>query len=373
MKKVLCGIDRIRDADKLLRGKRVGLLSAASGIAKSGDATYEILRERYDLAALYAPEHGIRSNLQDGLWLKDGVDPETGLPLYNVGTSSVELLDAMIADIDVLVYDIQDVGARFYTYLYNLTDMMARLSSQKKPLVVLDRPNPIGGVAFEGPRLDEANCSSGIGRFSLPVRYGLTVGEYARWANAEKNIGCELFVIELDGWERSLYADETDLLFVNPSPNIPSVNAAINYIGTCLFEATNVSEGRGTTRPFDLVGAPFVDSKALCGHLRSKHIDGLTVRRAAFTPMFGKHAGKVCEGVELHVIERSVYRPLFAATCILEHMRQYDEFEFSAQGLALRYGNNDISGNYTPEELRDRAAGSLESFLSEAKRYMLYR
>lgn len=372
MKTVFNGIDLIDSAKSILRGNRLGLLSAASGVNKQGEATYSILREKFELVALYSPEHGIRSNLQDGGWQEDQIDTETGLPLYNVGVTDPAKLDAMLEGIDVLVYDIQDVGARFYTYLYNLSDMMTRCALLKKPIVVLDRINPIGATIIEGPRLDESRFSSGIGRFNLPTRYSMTVGEYAQWQNAEKHLGCELHIIKLEGWERSLYADETDLLFVNPSPNIPSVNAAINYIGTCIFEATNVSEGRGTTRPFDLIGAPYIDSNALVSHLRSKHIDGLTVRRAAFTPVFNKHAGKVCEGVELHITDRNAYRPLYTALCILEHLREYSEFEASCGGLALRYGTDDINTIRSPESLTSKSVAEHPQYLREISPYLLY-
>ena len=372
MRRVFNGIDLIDGAKSILRGNRIGLLSAASGVNKQGEATYSILREKFELVALYSPEHGIRSNLQDGGWEADRIDPETALPIYNVGVNDAARLDAMLEGIDVLVYDIQDVGARFYTYLYNLSDMMVRCAILKKPIVILDRINPIGGTVIEGPRLDESSCASGIGRFNLPTRYALTVGEYARWLNAKKKLGCELHVVKLEGWERSLYADETDLLFVNPSPNIPSVNAAINYVGTCIFEATNLSEGRGTTRPFDLVGAPYVDSEALVSHLRSKHIDGLIARRAAFTPVFNKHAGKVCEGVELHITDRAAYCPLYAALCILEHVRQYPEFEASCGGLALRYGTNEINTVHSPETLVSKAVSEYPRYRREISPYLLY-
>ena len=375
MKTVLNGIDRIDDAKHIFRGNRLGLLSAASGVSKKGDPTYEIFHEKFNLCALYAPEHGIRSNLQEGIGMDDCKDEDTGLPLFNVfnpGAIDGEKLDKMLAGIDMLVYDIQDVGVRFYAYMYNLSDMMTRCAILKKPVVVLDRINPIGGTLFEGPRLDEKNFASEIGRYNLPARYGMTIGEYAKWVNVEKKINCELYVIELKGWERSLYADETDLLFVNPSPNIPAVNSAINYNGTCLFEATNVSEGRGTTRPFDMIGAPYVNSKALVEHLRSKHIDGLTVRRAAFTPTHQKYAGQVCEGVELHITDRNVYRPLYTSLCIIEHMRTYQEFEIKPDRLAKLYGTNDINGAFSPEGLIAKSQAELETYKREIQPYLLY-
>lgn len=176
---------------------------------------------------------------------------------------------------------------------------MQQCAARGLPVLILDRINPIGGSLTEGgPRLDETRFSSSIGRYNMPTRYGLTVGEFARWVNVAKGIGADLHILEVQGWTRQLWADETDLLWVNPSPNIPSVNSAINYIGTCLFEATNLSEGRGTTRPFDLIGAPFIDSKALCDELRVRRLPGVVVRRAAFTPQFNQYAGRVCEGVD---------------------------------------------------------------------------
>ncbi len=366
------GVDHLADAHSLLRGRRIGLLSAASGVNKEGIPTYALLQEKYRLSALFAPEHGIRSNLQDGKWENDGLDPETGLPLCSLGQKDTARLETLLDQIDLLVYDIQDVGARFYTYLYNLTDLMQRCAARGLPVLVLDRIDPIGGILTEGPRLDETRFASGIGRYDLPTRYGLTVGEFARWVNTAKGIGAELHVLEVQGWSRRLYADETDLLWVNPSPNIPSVGAAINYIGTCLFEATNLSEGRGTTRPFDLVGAPFVDSAALCDALRARHLPGVTIRRAAFTPQFNKHAGEVCEGVELHITDRTTYRPLYTSLCILAHVRQYPEFEQRDAGMALRYGSDALCGEFDPDALTAANAADLAEFARETESARLY-
>ena len=366
------GVDRLDDAHSLLRGRRIGLLSAASGVSKAGIPTYALLQEKYHLCALFAPEHGIRSNLQDGRWEEDGVDPETGIPLCSLGQKDTDRLEALLDEIDLLVYDIQDVGARFYTYLYNLTDLMARCAARGLPVLVLDRINPIGGLQIEGPRLDEVRFSSSIGRYNMPTRYGLTIGEFARWVNAAKGIGAELHVLEVQGWKRKFYADETDMLWVNPSPNIPSVGSAINYIGTCLFEATNLSEGRGTTRPFDLVGAPFIDSAALCHALRARRLPGVTIRRAAFTPQFNKHAGQVCEGVELHITDRTAYRPLYTSLCILEHVRHYPEFEQRGAGMCLRYGNDALCGSFDPDILAQQDEADLAAFAHEIEPFKLY-
>lgn len=369
---VLNGVDRLSTADLMLKGRRVGLLTAASGVDREGIPTYELISRRARLEMLFAPEHGIRSNLQDGLWAEDTRDEETGARMVTLNSRMYERLPDLLRQLDVVVYDIQDVGARFYTYLYNLTHMMQACAKAGVPVVVLDRINPIGGVQTEGEILDEERYRSGIGEYAIPTRYGLTVGEFAGWVNTERGIGCDLRVIRCEGWHRDSYADETDLLFVNPSPNIPSVNSAINYIGTCIFEATNISEGRGTTRPFDLIGAPFVDSRRLCEELRAQHLPGVVFRRTWFTPMFNKHAGVVCEGVELHITDRRSYRPIETMLHLYRHMRAYPEFEARDQGLCLRFGSDLLTGDFDiPSFLASNQARLLE-FEKECRPYLLY-
>ena len=370
--RVYNGVDRLSCAESMIQGRRVGLLTAASGVDRQGIPTYELLARQARLEMLFSPEHGIRSNLQDGLWGEDARDEETGARLFTLNSRQYERLPQVLRELDVVVYDIQDVGARFYTYLYNLTHMMQACASVGVPVVVLDRINPIGGVQVEGEILDETRFRSGIGEYAIPTRYGLTVGEFARWVNAEKGIGCELHVIPCEGWDRTMYADQTDLLFVNPSPNIPSVNTSINYIGTCIFEATNISEGRGTTRPFDLVGAPFVNSQRLCEEMRSYHLPGVVFRRAFFTPMFQKHAGQVCEGVELHITDRMEYRPIETMMYLYRHMRSYPQFEARRDGLALRFGSDLLWGDYDISEFCRLNETKLEAFVQGCRPYLLY-
>ena len=259
---VLCGIDRTSDLRAVTEGKKTALLTAASGVNKAGIPTYRILSEISDLRLLFAPEHGLASAMQDGAFSKEeGVlHPETGARLYDItALRGTDRLTELLSEVDVAVYDIQDVGARFYTYLCNLTQLMRAARDAGKPVLVLDRPNPIGNRICEGLLLDESRFSSFVGEFAIPTRYGLTVGEYARYVNTEKGIGCDLTVLPCKGWNSAMYYDETDLLWVNPSPNIPTVNCAVNYIGSCIYEATNLSEGRGTTRhhpPLRLAGRP---------------------------------------------------------------------------------------------------------------------
>ncbi len=376
--RILCGADRLDsdDASAWLRGRRLGLLTAASGLDRNGYPTYLKLYEKYDLTVLFAPEHGIHTAKQDGGWGDEGRDPETGLPLYNLPSKGCPEIDEALSLCDTVVYDIQDVGARFYTYIYCLTYLMGECAARGIPVVVLDRPNIISGdlSALEGPRLDESRFSSFIGRYDLPTRYSLTVGELAAYLNEEKSLGCELRVLPLCGWERHMYGDETDLCFVNPSPNIPSVNAAINYIGSCIFEATNISEGRGTTRPFDLVGAPFVDGGALTRHMNSLGLSGVYFSRAFFTPMFNKHKDTLCEGVELHISDRGSYRPLLTSLCLLAALREYKEFEWRESSVCLRYGSDALTRvpAFDPFALAANDLPALTSFAEKTAKYRLY-
>lgn len=370
--KVFNGVDRLDTASSLLRGKRIGLLTNASGVDRNAVPTVDLIADKYDLTVLFAPEHGIRTNLQDGRWGDDAKDPETGAKLVTVRHGESEDLKAALEDIDVLVYDIQDVGARFYTYIYCLADLMRLCAGAGREVVVLDRINPIGGIGIEGALLEE-KYFSGIGEFPIPTRYGLTVGELAKFINREYGINCRLNVVPCAGWDRRLFADDTDLLWVNPSPNITSVNCAINYVGTCIFEATNISEGRGTTRPFDLVGAPFVDSARLTQRMTALKLDGVVFRRAFFTPQFGKYAGETCEGVELHIRDRASYSPFETMLYLYRELSYYREFEAKEQSVCLRFGNDSLCGEYVdPEAIMKACAAPLRAYMKKASAYLIY-
>lgn len=374
--KVLVGADRIECADELLRGRRCGLLTAASGVDSRGVPTYVKLREKYHLTVLFAPEHGVHSVLQDGGWSGHYTDPETGVPVYDLPVKKGVSVDEVLSMCDVVLYDIQDVGARFYTYIYCLTYLMVECAKRSIPVVVLDRPDPIGASPemIEGAILDEEHFSSFVGKYALPVRYSMTCGEFAAYINEKKGFGCELHVIRCEGWKRDTYADELALPWINPSPNIPTVGCAINYIGTCLIEATNASEGRGTTRPFDLVGAPFVNSARLCERMNAAPLDGVFFSRAFFRPMFGKHADTVCEGVQFNITDRRVYRPHAAGLYLLEALREYPEFEIKPNSLCLRYGRDTLTcgDGFSPAEVLRGEEAEIETFRAETARYYLY-
>ncbi len=371
---VLCGIDREADVRAALAGKRVALLTAASGVNKQGRPTYAVLSEMAELKVLLAPEHGLYSAMQDGLFGEDdgAIHPATGAKMYSLTSKGHPRLTEILSEVDVAVYDIQDVGARFYTYLCNLTQMMRAAKEAGKPVLVLDRPNPIGGVITEGLLLDESKHSSFIGEFAIPTRYGLTVGEYARYVNAEKGIDCDLQVITCEGWRRDMYFDETDLIWVNPSPNIPTVDSAINYIAHCVWEATNISEGRGTTRPFDDVGAPFVDPEDLCKYMNSIGMEGVIFRPTYFTPMFNKHAGQVCGGVESHITDRDAYRPYRAMLHMFAYMKKHAEMTTKPEGLALRVGQDFLMSDFDPEEVWQRSCAEAEKFRESVEKYRIY-
>lgn len=375
-KRVLCGADRLQYADSIIKGKRIGLLTAASGVDSRGVPTYFKLHEKYRLSVLFAPEHGIHSVLQDGGWTGSYVDKETGVQVYDLPAKGNPEIDIALGLCDVVVYDIQDVGARFYTYVYCLTYLMQECALRSIPVVILDRPDPIGGElsSVSGAILDEDRFSSFVGRYAMPVRYSMTCGEFARYINEVKGINCDLHVVECEGWTRDMYYDETELPWINPSPNIPSVNCAINYIGTCLFEATNLSEGRGTTRPFDIVGAPYVDSASLCDAMNSFDLPGVFFSRSFFTPVFNKWHGEACEGVQLNITNRNVYDPHAAGICLLSELKKYDRFEWRPSGICLRYGKDTLTLNesFDPLSVLAGEREGINNFTKVISKYLLY-
>lgn len=364
------------DADvRALLSGRLGLLTAASGTDRRGVPTYQSLAAEGRLSVLFAPEHGIHSALQDGSWGGEYTDPDTGVPVYDLPSGGNPAIGEALEKCDAVLYDIQDVGARFYTYIYCLAYLMHECAARKKPVIILDRPDPIGGIAVEGALLDEEKYSSFVGRYSMPSRYALTCGEFAGWLNRTHNVGCELYVVRCRGWRRGTYADETDLPWINPSPNLPSVTASLIYIGTCLIEATNVSEGRGTTRPFELVGAPFVDAGRLSSRLNGAGLEGVFFSPAYFTPVFGKHASECCRGVQINVTDRNAFRPHLAGLCLLEALSEYPEFSVREKSMCLRYGTDALTrdGGFDPWEIVREEAPGIEKFRRECGQFLLYR
>ncbi len=316
-----------------LRGRRVGVLchpaSVSSRLVHIIDA---LAATDVQLTRLFGPEHGIRGEAQDMIGVEGNRDPRTGIPVTSLYGESFESLApsaAELADVDVLLVDLQDVGSRYYTFIWTMALCLQSAARAGVSVLVLDRPNPIGGLAIEGGEVAPW-AESFVGLGSVPVRHGLTIGEVARLVQAgipwdggrfAKPLDCDVQVVAMRGWRRSDFFDTTGLPWVFPSPNMPTVDTALVYPGLCLLEGTNISEGRGTTRPFEIVGAPFVDGYRLADCLAADQLPGVCFRPLSFRPTFHKFAGQVCGGVQLHVLDRVAFRPYLTGVAILRALR----------------------------------------------------
>lgn len=381
MSKVKTGIDNIDKYIDIFKGKRVGLITNPTGINSEFKSTIDILNEKTNLTALYSPEHGIRGDVQAGELFGNYTDERTGITVYSLYGDNKKPSYEILKDIDVLAFDMQDAGSRFYTYLYSMAYAMQSCKKFNIDFVIFDRPNPIGGEEVEGNIL-EKECSSFVGLYPIAVRYGLTIGEVAKLFNEEFNIGCNLKVIPLTGWERSMYYDETGLPFVAPSPNMPTLDTMIVYPGTTFFEGTNISEGRGTTKPFEVVGAPWLDPYSLSDKLNSLKLPGVYFRPTYFTPTFSKHEGNLCKGVQLHVFDRHKFKPVETGLMLLNTIKEesHGEFQFiEAFTEKLRplidylLGTSIIrEGNYDINEVNKKWHEDALKFKATKEKYHIY-
>jgi uncharacterized protein YbbC (DUF1343 family) len=378
---VKTGIDVIENYSHLFEGKRLGLVSCPTGVNKSLRSTIDILNEKFNLTALYSPEHGIRGNLQAGAAVDTYIDESTGITVYSLYGKNKKPSPEILKDIDVLVLDLQDIGSRYYTFLYTMSYCMESCAENNKTLVVLDRPNVIGGEAVEGNILD-VKYKSFVGMYPIPSRYGLTIGEMAKFMNKEFNINCNLEVVKLESWKREAYFDDTDLLWINPSPNIPTVNTAVLYNGTCLFEGTNISEGRGTTRPFETIGAPWLDAYKLADVMNSKGLKGVLFTPTYFEPTFSKHKGELCKGVQIHIMDKRKVRAIEVGIHLLYEVMDMDREKF--QWLppfkeGLNYFIDSLSGTdevrcrkFEAEEFIEKWRKESEGFKKLKESYHMY-
>ena len=311
------GVDvLLEDPSSFIGDARIGLITNPTGVTMGLYSTLDAFHEHpgIDLAAVFGPEHGARGDAQDALPVESRVDEATGIPVYSLYGEVRRPTAEMLEGVELLVFDIQDVGARFYTYVSTLTHALEAAEEHGKGVVVLDRPNPINGVAVEG-NIPEPGFESFVGLHRVPIRHGLTIGELAQLAN--QGIGAELRVVPMEGWGRGMWFDETGLPWVQPSPNIPTLETATVYPGTCLFEGVNVSEGRGTTRPFEYIGAPWIDARSWASALNVLDLDGAVFRPCHFTPTFDKHQGEPCGGVQVHVTDWDAFKPVEAGLHML--------------------------------------------------------
>ncbi len=374
------GIDRIDEFLSLFADKKVGLITNPTGVDKGLRSTIDILFEKGLLACLFSPEHGVRGGVTAGNSVSDYTDEKTSLPVYSLYGGSVHIQKEILDRLDIVAFDIQDVGARFYTYIYTLSYAMEDCAKAGKKLIIFDRINPVGGACIEGSVLDK-RFSSFVGRYSIPTRHSLTVGEFARFINETENIGCDLTVIPVSGWTRDMLYDETDLIFIPPSPNIPSVDSCFAYLATCLFEGTNMSEGRGTAKPFEFIGAPWLDHGLVAEKMNSLDLKGVKFRPCFFTPTTSKHANVECRGVQMHVTDKQAFKPFESGLRLLELIRKtHKDFEFLppyTEGkpyfIDLLLGSDEIrKENFDINAFLSVQNEKLKKYEANIKKYYLY-
>ncbi len=313
-----------------LRGAHIGALLHPASVSSTLEHTSRILErlsgDLFQLRAFFGPQHGYLGQTQDNMieW-RGYTHPRLGIPVHSLYGEHRKPTLEMLADLDGLLVDLQDIGTRYYTFIWTLYLCIAACEEAGIPVIVLDRPNPINGVTVEGPILDPAYRSF-VGLHPLPIRHGQTIGELAVLFQSEAFPRCELHVLPMEGWERTMWWSDTGLPWVLPSPNMPTPETALVYPGMCLLEATNISEGRGTTKPFELFGAPWIESTAFCEAMNATGLPGVFFREAWFQPTFHKFAGELCGGAQLHVTDRETFLPFQTAVEILNHVRsQYPE------------------------------------------------
>ncbi|MBI5409705.1 MAG: DUF1343 domain-containing protein [Nitrospirae bacterium] len=303
-----------------LEGSRVGLVVHPASVNKRLEHAVDrfSLSKKLELKALFGPQHGIRGETQDNMIEWEGFrDKKTGLPVYSLYGKTRKPAPSTLKDIDVLAIDMQDVGARYYTFIWTMELCMQACNEMGKSVVILDRPNPLGGTIVEGPVLD-ISYTSFVGQRPLPVRHGMTVGEIANYLRDEFYPPLDLHVIHMKGWSRKMWFDETGVPWVLPSPNMPTLETAIVYPGMCLLEGSNLSEGRGTTRPFEIFGAPFIDPDALVKRLERLKLPGVVFRPMYFQPTFQKHADRLCGGAQIHVLNREKFKPFKTGVAVIK-------------------------------------------------------
>lgn len=389
-KKVLLGIEKLlTGCVESLRGARVGLICNQASVDHTLTHTADLLsaHDACKLTALFGPQHGIRGEVQDNM-VETGhtFDRATGVPVYSLYSETREPTVEMLKETDVLVFDLQDVGCRIYTFIYTLANCMRAAGRLGKKVIVCDRPNPITGLFVEGNVL-ETEYASFVGQFPIPTRHGMTVCELARLFAEHFGIECEVEVIAMDGWERAFWLDETDAPWVLPSPNMPTLETATVFPGTVHLEGTQVSEGRGTTRPFELVGAPYVDPYELAESLRGLSLSGVHFRPCGFRPTFQKHADRICGGVQIHATDRDSFQPVITGIAIVKAIHELypDEFRWKEPPYEYVFDKNpfdviagtgslrlQIERHDSLETIRQSWSGGLEVFERLRQRCLLY-
>lgn len=376
-------------ASALLTGRRIGVVCNPASI----DHDFAHITDRIAglagvrLTAIFGPQHGFQSDLQENM-IETGHarDARRLVPVYSLYSETREPTDAMLADVDVLVVDLPDVGTRIYTYIYTMANCLKAAAARGLEVIVCDRPNPIGGVAIEGPML-EPGYESFVGMFPIPMRHGMTIGELATLFNERFGIGAALTVCPMTGWDRTMYHDDTGVPWVMPSPNLPTLEGAIVYPGTVLFEGTSLSEGRGTTRPFELVGTPGVVSEQLADRMNQYRLPGVHFRPVTFEPTFHKHAKQACGGCQIHVVHRDSFQPVLTGAALIGTFRDLAphsflwrdppyEYEYEKRPFDILAGSSDlralIEAGASPATISESWRSDVEAFTDERRPYLLY-
>ncbi|KAF0818618.1 Protein YzbB [Bacillus sp. ZZV12-4809] len=362
---------------------RIGLVTNMTGVNERLVPAIDLFHEHpeINLTALYGPEHGIRGDAKEGESVESSIDPYTGVPVFSLYGSSKKPSKEMLDHVDVIVFDLQDIGARYYTFIYTMAYMMEACAEYGKQFVVLDRPNPISGTEVEG-NLVEDGFRSFVGLYPIPNRHGMTVGEIALLYKHEFGINCDLTVVKMDGWERHMYYDQTGMFWVPPSPNTTGLDMGLLYPGTCLVEGTNLSEGRGTTRPFEYIGAPFIDGYRLARNINERNIPGVLVRPTSFKPFYQKFKDQVCEGIQLHIADRSAVHSLKTGLTVLETIAEMYPKQFQFIQHREKYFFDLLAGTNRLRtiilegkinEFLQACEEQLERFNEQAKPYLLYK
>ncbi len=372
-----------------LRGTRVGGVCNHASVDRGFHHIIDRLAEAegVTLGAIFGPQHGFRSDVQDNMVeTPHGDDSARRVPVYSLYSETREPTAEMLRGLDALVIDLQDIGARIYTYIYTMANCLRACAKHGVTAIVCDRPNPIGGVEVEGARL-VPGFESFVGQFPIPMRHGMTIGELASLFNETCAIGAPLEVVAMEGWTRDLYADQTMLPWVMPSPNMPTLDTAVVYPGTVLFEGTMLSEGRGTTRPFELVGAPWIDAERFAAAMNELDLPGVFFRPAVFEPTFQKHAKQTCGGCQIHVTDRTAFKPVLTGVALIDMFRRQDpakfawrqppyEYEHEKLPIDILAGSDvlrkQIEGGTPLEEIASSWRSDEQAFAAMRQRFLLY-
>jgi uncharacterized protein YbbC (DUF1343 family) len=327
-----------------LRGKRVGVVCNHASVDRGFQHIVDRLAAADDvtLAAIFGPQHGFRSDVQDNMIeTPHGDDPSRRVPVYSLYSETREPTAEMLNGLDVLVIDLQDIGARIYTFIYTMANCLRACGRHGVPVIVCDRPNPINGIDVEGQTL-VPGFESFVGLFPIPMRHGMTIGELAGFFNQTSGLAATVEVARMEGWRREMYSDATGLPWVMPSPNMPTLDTAIVYPGTVLFEGAMLSEGRGTTRPFELVGAPWIEAERFAREMNNLALPGVYFRPAVFEPTFQKHAKTACGGCQIHVTDRAAFRPVLTGAALLHQFRRFDPVKFAWRQPPYEYEHDKL-------------------------------